>query len=334
VVASSDAEVASFTEFELLTAMSFVLFSEARVDFAVLEVGLGGRWDATNIVDEAVAVICGIGLDHQAILGETLEAIAAEKAAIIKPATSVVLGPATSEVQQVFLDRVEACDAGLCVVSPCGNRLFPDVIPELTVTYEGVATSDGLSFSVAGRHARYDGLVLPAAPSYQLANAACAVAAAEGALGRALDAKSVREAFSSCTFPGRFAVLTDDPLLIVDGAHNPQGASALARAIDERFSGQRRPVLLLAVLADKDARGIVDALAPHVADIVVTQTSSTRARPCRELADLVESRIGHRPAVYASVTDAVDALVVRGDGTPVVAAGSITLAAELTRLFG
>jgi dihydrofolate synthase/folylpolyglutamate synthase len=323
-----------YTEFEYLTAAALDLFAEAQVDFAVLEVGLGGRWDATSIVDPSVAVVCGIGLDHQSILGSSLDQIAAEKAAIIKPATTAVLGAGTASVQQVFRDRADECDAGLVVVEPQGRRLFPDVIPELAVTYAGERSGDDLACSVQGRHARYDGLVLPQAPPYQLENAACAIAAAEAALGRALSVERARMGLAEVRFPGRFATLSDDPLLIVDGAHNPQAARALAKAIDERFAGEDMPLLLLAVLSDKDAASIVETLAPSVDTIAVTQTSSPRALSCRKLADVVRSCTGREPLVFPTIDEALLGLIVNGDGTPVVATGSITLAGELTRLFG
>lgn len=331
-VAEGDEHV--FTEFEYLTAAALKLFADEGVDFAVFEVGLGGRWDATSIVDPAVATICGIGFDHQGILGDTLEQIAAEKAAIIKPASAVVLGPGTVEVQQVFMDRVRACDTYARAVCPGDDDLFPGIPAELTVRYDVCADAGGLGLDIRGCHATYNDLLLPDAPVYQAANVASAVAAAEAALGRALSTGCVRRALRNVVFPGRFETLSTDPLLIIDGAHNPQSARVLADAIDRRFEGADKPMLLLAVLSDKDAGGIIDELAPHVASIAVTSSASSRAIPYHELAEMVGERTGAEPLLYPNVMEAVESLVVNGDGTPVVASGSITLAGEIKGLFG
>ena len=284
---------AGFTEFELLTAAALWLFRERGVEIAVLEVGLGGRWDATSVVSPSVSVITGVGLDHTAILGDTLEAIAAEKAGIIRPASAPVLGPGTAGVEAVFLARAAAVDTHVRAVRQAGE---PSPVSEaLTVRYSLVVRPDrpggATVVDVRGVHANYAGLAV-SAPSYQAGNVATAAAIAEAALGRGLDADAARSALSALTFPGRFELVRAEPPVIVDGSHNPQAASVLAEAIREAFPGTVPPALLIGVLADKDARGIVAALAPVVGGIVVTQPDSPRARPAAELAAIVEEVTG------------------------------------------
>ncbi|MDO4850456.1 MAG: cyanophycin synthetase [Actinomycetota bacterium] len=322
----------TFTEFEYLTAMALLVFAWEQVDFAVLEVGLGGRWDATSIVDPAVATVCGIGLDHQGILGETEWDIAREKAAIIKPASAAVLGPRCTDTRAVFYERAESVHAQVRTVSPFDAPSFIEVPDELQAHFRSRGTSGGLEVDVQGYHGLYEGLLLPHAPAYQAENVACAVASAECCLGRALDRSCIHDALMHVRFPGRFEQLQDDPPLIIDAAHNPQGACVLADAIERRFDGERRPTLLLAVLSDKDAEGIVDALVPHVGHVAVTCTSSPRALSPEELAVLVRGRTGVDPQVFPSPDEALQALLVDG-AAPVVATGSITLAGEIKGLF-
>lgn len=239
-----------FTEFEILTAAAFELFAEAQVDYAVLEVGLGGRWDATSVVTPAVAAICGIGLDHTQILGDTLEKIAGEKAAIIKPGSIPVLGPGTAKVASVFLEvaartgtiprAVCAKKDSLLAATPEHPALFPTMPPELTCTFEVHSTSPHLRMDVSGCCGEYDDIVMDR-PFYQAANAAVAICSAEAALGRALKPSAVQRALDRVVIPGRFETVRDDPLLIIDGAHNPEGALALRRAITDRFEGGKPP---------------------------------------------------------------------------------------------
>lgn len=326
---------AGFTEFELLTAAALWLFRERGVQIAVLEVGMGGRWDATSVVSPSVAAITGVGLDHTAILGDTLEAIAAEKAAIIRPASAPVLGPGTAAVDAVFLEQAAVVGAHARAVRADGE---PSPVPEeLTVRYtlaEHPRRPGGTTVvEVRGIHARYPALAV-GAPSYQAANVAIAVAIAEAALGRALDVDAARMALRALTFPGRFELLHSDPLVIVDGSHNPQAAAVLADAVREAFPDPaRRPAVLLGVLADKDARGIVAALAPAVGRIAVTQPDSPRALPAQLLAAVVKEVTGSAPiASYPSIAEAVaQVLPTAPDGLLVT--GSLTTAGQTRRLL-
>ena len=320
---------AGFTEFELLTAAALWLFAELGVDFAVLEVGLGGKWDATSVVSPSVAVITGVGLDHTAILGDTLEQIAADKAAIIRPASTPVLGPGTDGLDSVFLRR--AAEVGTHARAVREGIGFSPVPEDLTVRYRVIQRPDAPGgttiLDVDGVHARYEGLAL-AAPSYQAANVATAIAAAEAALGRALDTSRAREALATVTLPGRFELLRARPAVIVDGSHNPQAAAVLADAIREAFpEPARRPTVLLGVFADKDARGIVSALAPVARTLAVSQPQSPRALPTNELAGLVAEVTGKSARAFDSVREAIAVLATESAG-PLVVTGSLVTAGE------
>ena len=322
-----------FTEFELLTAAALWLFRERGVEVAVLEVGLGGRWDATSVVTPVVSAITGVGLDHTAILGDTLEAIAAEKAAIIRPGSTPVLGPGTVGVEELLLERARDVGTAARAVRTVGD---PSPVDEaLTVRYSLVRGADRPGgqtvVDVRGVYASYAGLAV-CAPAYQAGNIATAVALAEAALGTALDLRASRDALVGLTFPGRFDVVRAAPPVIVDGSHNPQAAAVLAQAVREAFPGDL-PALLLGVLADKDARGIVSALAPVVGRIAVTQPASPRALSAALLADVVEEVTGAPPAaVYADLSVAL-AETVRNSPTGLLVTGSLTTAGQARRIL-
>ena len=322
-----------FTEFELLTAAALWIFRERCVSVAVLEVGMGGRWDATSVVSPSVAAITGVGLDHTAILGDTLEAIAAEKAAIIRPSTVPVLGPGTVGVEQVFLERTAALGIPARAVRAEGEPA--PVAEALTVRHTLTArpSSPGGTtvVDVRGIHAAYCALAV-AAPSYQSANVATAVAIAEAALGHALDAAAAREALSALTFPGRFELVRAAPPVIVDGSHNPQAAAVLATAVRDAFPAEP-PTLLLAILADKDARGIVAALAFAVDRIAVTQSDSPRALPVAKLAAIVDEITGaSKAAAYSSIAQALVGELPQSPAGLLVT-GSLTTAGQARRLL-
>ncbi len=323
------------TEFEILTAAALWVFREREVDVAVLEVGMGGRWDATSVVAPAVAVITGVGLDHMAHLGTTREAIAADKAHIIKPASATVLGPGTARVEATFLARAEAVDTHARAVRPSGEPT--PVAEDLTVRYRVLAhpsaPGGAITLDVRGVHAEYAALAVHA-PAYQAANVATAVAAAEAALGRALEPARTREALAATRFPGRFEVIAREPWLVVDGAHNPEAAAVLAEAVRDAWPDPAsRPVVVLGVLADKDAEGIVAALAPVARAFVCVTLDSPRALAAVELAGVVERVTGNAPAVAANVTEGIAAAFATG-ATAVLVTGSIRTAAEGRRAGG
>ena len=312
----------TITPFDLLTVAALVIFAEAQVDVAVLEVGLGGRWDATSATDPVGVAVTGIGLDHMHILGNTLAEIAAEKAAVIKPGRFAVLGEGTHEpsVQRVMDERCAACG-----VAP------------FVVTHEVLAAprrvGDDLVVRCPAPRATYTAR-LPK-PAYQAQNVACAIALAEEYLGRPLNEAALEGHLATCPTPGRFDVRRRDPLLVIDACHNPQSCEAFVSSVEEMATAWAdRPTLLIATLTDKDAAGIVRALVPAFPRVAVAQTASPRALPAADLADLVRAELARagRPgddlrAVYPSVAEALNALT--GAREPVVAAGTITLAGEV-----
>ena len=269
----------TITPFDLLTVAAMVVFAEARIDVAVLEVGLGGRWDATSATDPVAVAITGIGLDHTRILGDTLAQIAGEKAAVIKPGRFVVLGEGTHEpsVQRVIEDRCAACG-----VSPW--------IAAHEVLREPDRIGGAVSFCTTTARAEYRAEMHK--PAYQPQNAACAIALAEGYVGRALDAAVLEQSLDACPIPGRFDVVRADPLVLVDACHNPQSCENFVAALDEAEPDVcRRPALLIAALSDKDVSGIVDVLVPAFPRVMVTATQSDRALPVLELAKMVREKL-------------------------------------------
>lgn len=304
--------------FDLLTVGAFVLFAEAQVDVAVLEVGLGGRWDATSAADPLAVAITGIGLDHMHILGNTLAEIAGEKAAVIKPGRAVVLGEGVHEpsVWRVMQERCAACDVDPVVVSH-------------TTLKEPSFLGDAVEFETTMVRSTYRASMHK--PSYQPQNAACAIALAEAYLGRELDGAALSKSLDACPTPGRFDVLRVDPLVLIDACHNPQSCENFVRALDEIDPRvDARPTLLIAALSDKDVSGIVDVLVPAFPRVVVTATSSERALPADKLAALIQPQ-SKVVATYATVEEAVAAFTA--SGTPFVAAGTITLAGEVAGLL-
>ncbi len=285
------------TEFELLTAAALWLFAQEGVDWAVLECGLGGRWDATSVVNPQVAVITGVALEHIAILGDTIEKIAGEKAAIIKPGSRAVFAHDLA-AREVFEQQAQDVEAPYSYADPDATGPFDN---ELALM-----------------------------PVYQRSNLATALAVVEAALGHAPSGASVRAALDELVIPGRFEVLRRDPLVIIDAAHNPQSAHALAGELRRRI-GDAWPIstLLIGVLDDKDARGIVRELCPLFSRIVVTASSSPRAIPADELATIVEDECGVRPELARSIGEAHELLI----NEPVLATGSITVAGEVKGIW-
>lgn len=285
------------TEFELLTAAALWLFAREDVDWAVLECGLGGRWDATSIVDPQVAVITGVALEHTAILGDTIEKIAGEKAAIIKPGSHAIFAHDLA-AQGVFERQAQDVGAPYSYAKLDATRAFDDELAYM--------------------------------PAYQRSNLATALAAVTVALGHAPSPESASIALGGLVIPGRFEILRHDPLVIVDAAHNPQSAHVLAGELRRLFDGDAAiPTLLLGVLDDKDARGIIRELCPLFDRIVVTASSSTRAVPATELASLVAEETGVRPEATHDVRAAQELL----SGEPIVATGSITVAGEVKGIW-
>ncbi|HMA47397.1 MAG TPA: folylpolyglutamate synthase/dihydrofolate synthase family protein [Frankiaceae bacterium] len=315
---------------ELLTAMAFAAFADAPVDVAVVEVGMGGSWDATNVVDAPVAVVTPVSLDHRDYLGDTLAEIAGEKAGIIHPGAVVALGRQPPEVAQVLLRR-----AALTGVTVAREGLEFGVLARQVAVGGQVVTLQGLG-------GRYEEVFLPLYGAHQAHNAACALAAVEAFLGggrATLDAEVVRAGFAAADSPGRLEVVRRSPTVLLDGAHNVAGAQALVDALAEAFTFERLAGVL-AVLADKDAAGILSTLEPALDEIVITQGTGPRALPADDLAaTAVEVFGGHRVEVAPRLDDALDAAVrlaeehTRPGGGGVLVTGSLLTVGEARRLL-
>ncbi|MGH3857540.1 MAG: bifunctional folylpolyglutamate synthase/dihydrofolate synthase [Pseudonocardiaceae bacterium] len=324
------------SKFEVLTGMALAAFADAPVEAAVVEVGLGGSWDATNVVDGAVAAITPIAVDHVEYLGSDIAGIAAEKAGIIKPGSVVVLAKQPPEVARVIAARSVEMDA--------------------TVASEGMefgvlhraATGDGQRLRLQGLGGVYDEVFLPLHGSHQSGNAALALAAAEAFFGagasRSLDIDAVRDAFATVTAPGRLERVRTAPAVILDGAHNPHGARALASALRADFSF-RRLIAVVGVMRDKDAHGILAELEPVVDDVVVTASGSPRAMDSADLAAVARQVFGEsRLRVRRRCSDAIDtALAWAAELDPnseqvadaaVVITGSMAMVGEARTVFG
>jgi dihydrofolate synthase/folylpolyglutamate synthase len=281
--------------FETIVGMAYAAFADAPVDVAIVEVGMGGDWDATNVADAAVAVVTPIGVDHASYLGSTPEEIAVEKAGIIKPGASAVLAEQSPGPAEVLLRR--SAEVGATVVR---EGLEFGVISR-------VPAVGGQLLTLQGLRAQYDDVFLPLYGAHQAQNAATALAAVEAFLGdQQLDAELVRAAFSRVTSPGRLEIIRRSPMILLDAAHNPHGAAATAAALEDSFAFS--PLIgVVGVMTDKDAEGILAALEPHLAHVVCTQNSTERAMPAAELAVVAREVFGDdRVSVSARLSDAID----------------------------
>lgn len=303
--------------FEATTALALEAFRQAAVDVAVLEVGLGGRLDATNAVDSRAVAITAIDFDHQAYLGHTIEEIAREKAGIIKPGGLAVLGENPARVCQVIVDIAAAVGSRL-VYAPAGVEVAADMIAGQTVA--GVRTSlrvySNLALGLRGRH--------------QVANAVTAIRLLEElaeAHAFELSEEDIRIGVEQVTWPGRLEMLSgpDGPVLL-DGAHNPAGARALTSYVLEAFGGAKP--MVVGAMRDKDLDGMIAALAPAASHMFCTASASSRAATAEEL---VEAARRVAPWMHVEPVMPASAALKRAAefGSPVVAAGSLYLAGEI-----
>jgi dihydrofolate synthase/folylpolyglutamate synthase len=323
----------SLTYFEMTTALAFAAFADAPVDVAVVEVGLGGAEDATNVLSAGVCVLTPIGLDHTEWLGDTIEDIALAKAGIIHKGATVVLAAQEEAAARPILERCVEVGA---TVAREGS--------EFGVLRRAIAVG-GQMLSLQGLGGVYEDVFIPLHGAHQAQNAAVALAAVEVFLGagasRQLDAAAVREGFAAATSPGRLERVRSAPTILLDGAHNPHGMAATVSALQEEFAFSRL-VAVVAVLADKDAAALLDLLEPAVDAVVVTTNSSTRAMPVEELAALAADVFGEeRVTAAASMPDAIEAAValaesdVQGElsGVGVLVTGSVVTVADARRLL-
>ncbi|WP_062460633.1 bifunctional folylpolyglutamate synthase/dihydrofolate synthase [Demequina soli] len=315
--------------FEVLTVLAYAAFADAPVDVAVIEVGMGGVWDATNVADGAVAVITPIGLDHQQWLGDTLADIASEKSGIIKDGAAVVI----SEQSTAVLPVLEAA-----VAERGASAYWEGSQLEVVERQPGVG---GQLVTLRTPAATYADLLVPLYGAHQAHNALLALAATELLLGdgapMSLAGDTVEAAFAAVTSPGRLEAVRTSPLILVDAAHNPHGIDAMVDAIEESFAFETL-VGVVGILDDKDAEGILAALEPALAHVVITASSSPRAIPVDRLASLAAEIFGEERVTAAdSLPDALDAAVQRSErdndlGAGVLVVGSITLVAEARML--
>jgi dihydrofolate synthase/folylpolyglutamate synthase len=285
--------------FETIVGMAYAKFAEAPVDVAVVEVGMGGSWDATNVADGVVAVVLPVAVDHTRYLGTSPAEIAVEKAGIIKAGAVAVLAQQQPDVAEVLLSR--GSEVGATTVR---EGLDFGVVSRL-------AAVGGQVVSLQGLRARYDDLFLPLYGAHQAENAAMALAAVEAFLGAndALDDELVRAAFAQVSSPGRLEIIRTGPTVVLDAAHNPHGAEAAAAALEDSFSLD--PLIgVVGVMADKDAEGLLAAFEPHFSHIVCTQNSTERAMPVDELAAVAAEVYGEdRVTVEPRLADAIDVAV-------------------------
>lgn len=331
------------SKFEVLVGLSYAAFADAPVDVAVVEVGLGGRWDATNVVNADVSVITPVGLDHTDYLGDTLAEIAGEKAGIIKPREDaddpltpneniVVVAEQDPEAMRVILQQAVDVEAG---VARSGSEF---------AALESRIAVGGQQVNIQGLGGLYEDIFLPLHGEHQAKNAAVALAAVEAffgaSAGHPLDVATVRNGFAQAISPGRLERVRTSPTTFIDAAHNPHGAKALGAALDRDFDFARL-IGVLSIFADKDATSILTALEPYLTEVVITQNSSPRALDAYDLAETARDIFGEErvhvadnlPGAYAQAVElAEDAEVQSGSG--IIITGSVVTAGDARAMFG
>ena len=305
------------TEFEMMTAAALLWYAEEGCDIVVLEVGLGGRFDATNVISRPeVSGIMNIGLDHTKILGDTVEKIAAEKAGIIKPGCPCVLYQQSDSVTQVIRQRCGEVGAELHIADFSAIKTEFDSLEGQVFTYKGEAYA------------------IPLLGAHQLKNAAVVIETAETLRRRGwkLPHEDVEHGLYAVSWPARFEVVSDGPCFVVDGGHNPQCAQTVAENLKKYFPGCRR-VLLIGVLADKDYRSLADILAPEADEFVCVTPNSDRALPAEELAQVLRP-YGKPVTVCESIKEGVSAAIdAAGQDGMVCAVGSLYMVGEIRACF-
>lgn len=329
---------APLTYFEALTVLAFAVFADAPVDVMVLEVGMGGEWDSTNVADAAICGFTPIGLDHQAFLGDTLEQIAATKAGILDR----TLDPSPAPHPVAVVGEQPEAAAGVLAeqIAQRGDEALWE--GEQFGVVERSRAVDGQLLNLRGAFAQYPEIFLPLHGAHQAQNAAQALAIVEcflAAEDKPLDADVVGAGFAQVTSPGRMEIMRTEPTIIVDGAHNPAGAQALAEALDEAFDFPD-VVAVVAVYADKDPHGMLEYVHRFASRIVVTQALSPRAMPVDRLAAAAEEwydpdDVHRAPDMNAALMAAIDLVVGTEDtGAGIVVTGSLATVAEARTLLG
>jgi dihydrofolate synthase/folylpolyglutamate synthase len=328
IVDSQSAEQVTF--FELLTAMAFSAFADAPIDVGVIEVGMGGSWDATNVIDSIVQVITPVSLDHRE-LGDTVAQVAGEKSGILRADAFAVLASQPAPAAAVLLRKA----------GELGTMIAREGL-EFGVVSRQIALG-GQLISLRGLGGEYDEIFLPLHGAHQAHNAAAALTAVEAFLGAgeggALDPETVRSGFAAADSPGRLETIRSSPTIVLDGAHNEAGSKALAEALIEEFAFDRL-VGVIGILRDKNVSAILSALEPVLSEVVITENSSPRAMPADELAaEAVDIFGGGRVTVEPRLDDALDAAVRIAEdegplgGSGVIVTGSLVTVGEARRLL-
>ena len=316
--------------FEVFTIMAYAAFADYPVDAAVVEVGMGGRWDATNVIDAGVSVITPIALDHTKWLGSTIEEIAREKAGIIKPGQVVVIMAQEEEVLDILLEQARSVDA----IARVEGRDFEVVDRQMGV--------GGQMVTIRTPSAVYEDVFVPLFGQYQAHNAAAALVAVEAFMGgRGLDGRIVEQGLMNASSPGRMQVVRHSPTIIVDAAHNPAGAATVREAVESSFAFARVAGVYSA-MGDKDVEGVLSEVEPFLDHLVVTQMPGERAADLARLEEIAGEVFGpDRVDVRESLADAVDraaeiaeAGAEPADRSGVLVFGSVMLAGEMLKLAG
>ena len=315
--------------FEYLTALAFQAFASAPIDVGVIEVGMGGRWDSTNVLDSAVQVICPISFDHEKWLGNTLAQIAKEKAGIIQPGATVICGPQEAAALEVIREVCREKNATL--------RLYGE---DFTVREQKMAVG-GQMFTLTTPAATYQDLYLPLFGNHQAINAALAITAVEAlGAGKVLSEEVLAAGLDAARSPGRLEVLGGSPTVIVDAAHNPAGAAALRSGIEDAF-GFQKVVGVFSAMGDKNVEGILAEMEPLLDAVVTLPLDGERAMEPVELAKIAGEVFGTEQTFAApSLLDAVDQAVsiteegnLPADAVGIVIFGSVVLAGQARQLL-
>ena len=311
------------TWFELITATAYRYFSDVAVEAAVVEVGLGGRWDATNVIDARVAVVTNVDLDHVEILGPTRAHIAREKAGIIKAGSTVVVGEPDLEMVDIF--EAAADEAGAAAL---WRRGVDFACERSQIAYGGRV----LDLHTPG--SRYEGLFLPLFGSHQGLNASVALAAAEAFFGFPLSEEVVTEAFATATVPGRLEVVSRQPLVVLDGAHNPAGATVLGNALREDFAAAENVVVVMGCLRGRNPAELLSAIgAARISHVVATAPASPRAQRAEAVKDAAASA-GYEVTTFEDVDEAIRAAQdIAGDNDLVLVTGSLYVVGAARAFF-
>ncbi|MGH3727910.1 MAG: bifunctional folylpolyglutamate synthase/dihydrofolate synthase [Micromonosporaceae bacterium] len=320
------------TYFDMTTALAFAAFADAPVDVGVVEVGLGGLTDSTNVLSAGICVLTPVGLDHVEWLGDSIEEITRMKLGIVHDGATLVCAVQPDEAVPAIAERCAETGATLAREGS-----------EFGVLHRELAVG-GQQVTLQGLSGVYDEILLPAHGAHQAQNAAVALAAVEAFLGggasRPLDPEVVREGFGSVTVPGRLERVRTSPAVLLDAAHNPSGMAATAAAVTEEFRF-RRLVAVVAALGDKDVRGMLEELEPVADALVVTRNSSPRALPLEELAPLAGQVFGAERVVEApDLLEAIDTAVTLAEaddaglgGVGVLVTGSVVTVADARKMF-